>query len=63
MLEFLRVLRPKGLLIISSPNRKLTSPSKSIKDQPDNPFHITEYSAKEFISLAETYFEILEESK
>ena len=58
--EFLRVLKTDGLLIISSPNRKLTSPDKSIEDQPDNPYHIREYSSKEFISVIGSYFEILE---
>jgi len=57
--ELHRVLKPKGLLIISSPNRKLTSPGKSINDHPDNPFHTKEYSTGEFISVLENYFEIL----
>jgi ubiquinone/menaquinone biosynthesis C-methylase UbiE len=58
--ELFRVLKPKGLLIISSPNRRLTSPGKSINDRPDNPFHTKEYSTGEFISVLETCFEILE---
>jgi len=58
--ELHRVLKPEGLLIISSPNRKLTSPGRSINDHPANPFHTTEYSTSEFISVLKKYFEILE---
>lgn len=59
-MELKRVLKPNGLLIISSPNRKLTSVGKSINDLPDNPFHTKEYSIREFISVLGNYFEILE---
>jgi len=58
--ELQRVLKPKGLLIISSPNRKLTSPFKSINEPPENPFHIVEYTMEEFSQLLKNYFEILE---
>lgn len=59
-LELQRVLKPEGILIISSPNRRLTSPGKSINEQPDNPFHTIEYSTAEFISNVGNYFHILE---
>ena len=58
--ELHRVLKPKGLLVISSPNRKVTSPGKSITDNPNNPFHAKEYSTEEFISVLGNYFEILD---
>jgi len=58
--ELRRILKSNGLLIISTPNRKLTSPGKSIRDQPDNPYHIVEYSTNEFIRLLSKYFEVLE---
>jgi ubiquinone/menaquinone biosynthesis C-methylase UbiE len=58
--ELKRVLKPKGLLIISSPNRKLTSPAKSVEEPPNNPFHAVEYEMKECIQLLGNYFEILE---
>jgi ubiquinone/menaquinone biosynthesis C-methylase UbiE len=57
--ELHRVLSPEGLLIISSPNRKMTSPLKSICEPPDNPFHVVEYTMEEFFQLLEEYFEIL----
>ncbi len=59
-MELKRVLKPTGLLIISSPNRKLTSPGRSINDHPDNPFHVKEYSTGEFVSALGRYFKILE---
>jgi ubiquinone/menaquinone biosynthesis C-methylase UbiE len=58
--ELVRVLKPQGLLLISSPNRRLTSPGKSIADSPDNPFHTIEYSVNEFTDLLSQYFEIMD---
>ncbi|UCH12356.1 MAG: methyltransferase domain-containing protein [Candidatus Omnitrophota bacterium] len=60
LLELRRVLNPKGLLIISSPNRRVTSPFKASDESPDNPFHTVEYTVKEFTQLLRGYFEILE---
>lgn len=58
--ELHRVLKPKGILIVSTPNRKLTSPGKSFNDAPNNPFHVKEYYTKEFISILSGHFKILE---
>lgn len=57
--ELNRVLKPDGVLIISSPNRKLVSPEKSVDDPPINTFHTKEYTRKEFISFVENYFNVL----
>jgi len=55
-----RALRPGGVLIISSPNRILTSPEKSLSEKPDNPFHIKEYNLAEFISAIGKAFNVEE---
>lgn len=58
--EIRRVLKPNGLLIISSPNRKLSSPGRGLNDPPVNAFHIKEHSTEEFISFLSNFFEISE---
>jgi GT2 family glycosyltransferase/SAM-dependent methyltransferase/glycosyltransferase involved in cell wall biosynthesis len=51
--EFGRVLRPGGLLIISTPNR----PVYSDGSQPPNEFHVKELSQDEFQALLARHFE------
>lgn len=47
-----RALIPGGLLIISSPNRPITSPkTNNINDKPLNKFHVREYTPNELRSL------------
>ncbi|MBN1269815.1 MAG: class I SAM-dependent methyltransferase [Kiritimatiellae bacterium] len=39
-----RVLRPGGQLLISSPNRPITSPkARRLSDRPGNPYHVREF--------------------
>src|SRR3569833_3400571 len=49
--ECLRVLRPTGLLLMSTPNRVTFSPGR---DTPINPFHTRELNAGELTELLET---------
>jgi ubiquinone/menaquinone biosynthesis C-methylase UbiE len=58
--ELKRVLKPDGILIISSPNRKVTSPGKSINEPPDNCYHAKEFSTTEFIDFLKLHFTVLE---
>lgn len=45
------LLNQSGLLLISSPNRQLTSPSAfSLDDQPENKFHCQEFSPEELLA-------------
>jgi ubiquinone/menaquinone biosynthesis C-methylase UbiE len=49
--ELKRVLKPSGILIISSPNRRLTSPGKALDEKPNNRYHIKEFNQDEFCSI------------
>ena len=49
--ECLRVLRPAGLLLMSTPNRVTFSPGR---DTPINPFHTRELNAAELTELLES---------
>ncbi|HEX3337217.1 MAG TPA: methyltransferase domain-containing protein [Jatrophihabitans sp.] len=48
--ECLRVLRPGGRLIVTTPNRLTFSPGR---DEPVNPFHTREFTAAELVALLE----------
>jgi ubiquinone/menaquinone biosynthesis C-methylase UbiE len=50
--EIRRVLRPGGLVIISTPDRDIYSPT----DQPANPFHVLELTREEFAALLRKHF-------
>lgn len=49
--ECVRVLRPGGLLVLSTPNRLTFSPGSSSGDRPVNPFHTHEFTAAELYRL------------
>jgi SAM-dependent methyltransferase len=50
----LRLLRPGGVLWISSPNRVLSSPGRHrITDKPENRFHVREFTDSELLLLLE----------
>lgn len=47
-----RLLKPGGMLFVSSPNRPVTSPSaRSLTDKPENPFHTQEFTPHELLDL------------
>jgi SAM-dependent methyltransferase len=48
--ECRRVLRPGGLLLVTTPNRLTFSPGL---DEPVNPFHTKEFTAAELVALVE----------
>ena len=53
------LLHPGGKLLISSPNRPITSPeTKRLEDKPDNEFHVREFTISELANaLQEAGFE------
>jgi ubiquinone/menaquinone biosynthesis C-methylase UbiE len=52
--EFVRVLKKQGKLIISTPNKKIRK--NFFTEIPNNPFHIQEFTKKEFRKLLQKYF-------
>lgn len=52
--EFVRVLRPAGALVISTPRAQTTTAS------PDNPFHVQEWTPASFDALLRTRFRTVE---
>jgi SAM-dependent methyltransferase len=58
--EARRVIKPHGLLIVSTPNRQLVNPGNTIADRPFNPFHVREYSPAELEALLRTQFQNVE---
>jgi SAM-dependent methyltransferase len=55
--EIARVLRPEGLLIISTPNKWMTSP---LSRRPINPHHVLEWYPRDFKKLVSRHFEVEE---
>jgi 2-polyprenyl-3-methyl-5-hydroxy-6-metoxy-1,4-benzoquinol methylase len=56
--EISRVLKPEGLLILSTPNRLITNPGLGFTEKPWNHFHVREYSPLELQAVLEKNFEI-----
>ena len=54
--EMQRVLKKDGLLLCSTPNRRVLNPGRTLSDHPFNQFHIREYSPSEFENLLRRYF-------
>ncbi len=54
--EARRVLAPGGLLLCSTPEREVISPGRTLRDKPDNPWHVREYAREEFAALLRTGF-------
>ncbi len=58
--EACRILKPDGLFICSTPNRRHTNPGKTLTDKPWNKFHVREYSDEEFEQLLSHHFSSIE---
>ena len=53
MREIMRVLRPGGICVLSTPNKTLISPGR---ETPLNPFHIREYDYAQFTRFMQEHF-------
>jgi SAM-dependent methyltransferase len=49
--ECYRVLRPGGVLVVSTPNRPVFSPGLGRGEKPVNPFHVEEFDAEQVADL------------
>ncbi len=58
--EAVRVLRPTGRLICSTPNRNVQNPGTSPNDPPICEFHVREYTPRELLDLLSPHFESVE---
>jgi SAM-dependent methyltransferase len=54
--ECRRVLRPGGLLAVSTPNRLTFSPGLRRGERPANAFHVREYDREELVALVGSHF-------
>lgn len=54
--EVRRVLRADGVLICSTPNRRVLNPGRALTDRPFNRFHVREYAVAELESLLRAAF-------
>ena len=54
--EIIRVIRPDGQFLCSTPNRAVTNPGTTMTDRPFNPHHVREYARPELRSLLGRYF-------
>jgi SAM-dependent methyltransferase len=53
-----RVLRPGGLLVVTTPNRPTFSPGLGRGEKPPNPFHVKEYDAQELRATVAGHLEV-----
>jgi SAM-dependent methyltransferase len=58
--ESWRVLKDDGLLLISTPNRHLTSPGRFREEKPLNTHHCFEYSSTEYIGALLTHYDLIQ---
>jgi SAM-dependent methyltransferase len=53
--EIARVLRPDGVLVVSTPNKWMTSP---LQPRPVNPYHVREWTRRGFVRLVAQRFRV-----
>jgi ubiquinone/menaquinone biosynthesis C-methylase UbiE len=58
--ESARILKEKGIYIVSTPNRMITNHLKSFRDKVRNPYHKYEYTLSEFIGELSLKYDIVD---
>jgi ubiquinone/menaquinone biosynthesis C-methylase UbiE len=58
--EAVRVVKPGGTFVCSTPNRIVVNPGTSLHDPPGNRYHIREYALDEFDAVLRTEFSSIE---
>ena len=58
--EVVRVLKPGGRFLCSTPNRLLTNPGITLDGKPFNRFHVREYTAAELKTFLAPYFSTID---
>jgi O-antigen biosynthesis protein len=58
--EIRRVLRPGGIYVVSTPDRRLASPLYLLSGRPRNTFHAREFTRSELLELLTRRFEVQE---
>jgi O-antigen biosynthesis protein len=56
--EMVRVLRPGGIFLVSTPDKRIASVMHFFLGHPRNPFHVREYDERELIHLLSSRFQI-----
>jgi SAM-dependent methyltransferase len=57
--EAARVLRPGGLMLLTTPNRLTFSPGLRRGERPTNPFHVREFDAQELAALVGEHLDVV----
>jgi O-antigen biosynthesis protein len=58
--EIRRVLKPNGIFLVSTPDRRLASVLFPFLGRPQNKFHIREFTQQELLELLKPYFAVKE---
>lgn len=58
--ESARVLKPGGLFLVSTPNRRTCNPGLFFEEAPFNPYHFYEYNFSEFVGELLQEYDLLE---
>ena len=56
--EMVRILRPGGAFLVSTPDRRIVSVMYFFQRHPANPHHVREYTGRELMGLLSTRFQI-----